>query len=228
MVFQSAEYVKTLQKSHDSKFWKIYDGSGKILINKCDQDIGLSASQDLLQETLENCQGDFVIVKLYTKQPERREAGINAETGLTLKVKLDSSGYNQFNQKQSYNSGIGQPSWMDMMAMSDKMRQIELDKLRMELEADKEEHPMMTALYKAMENPTPILQGIGAMISMIMNKNSPAQIGQATTTTVLDSNIDSLIQKMESVDPDYQNTLSKLADWAKENPDKYALMKLGI
>jgi len=224
MAYVSAEYVKSLQKTHDSKFWKVYDTSGKVLINKCDQDIGLSASQDLLQETLENCIGDSVTVKLYTKQPERREAGINAETGLTLKVKLDSPGYNQ---KSTYQSGIGQPSWMDMMAMSDKMRQIELDKLRMELEADKEEHPMMSALYKAMENPTPILQGIGAMISMIMNKNSPALIGQNTTTAETGS-IEDTMQRMEAIDPDYKNMLSKLADWAAANPDKYVLMKTGI
>jgi hypothetical protein len=226
MAFVSAEYVKTLQKTHDSKFWKVYDGSGKVVINKCDQDIGLSASQDLLQETLENCIGDCVIVKLYSKQPERREAGVNAETGLTLKVKLDSNpGYNQ---KPSYQSAIGQPSWMDMMAMSDKMRQIELDKLRMELEADKTEHPMMTALYKAMENPAPILQGIGAMISMIMNKPTAAAIGQNTTTSTTGGSIEETIEKFQKVDPDYINVLSKFADWAKNNPDQYAAVKNSI
>ena len=225
MAFVSAEYVKTLQKTHDSKFWKVYDGSGKVVINKCDQDIGLSASQDLLQETLENCIGDSVIVKLYQKQPERREAGINAETGLTLKVKLDSPGYNQ---KSSYQSGIGQPSWQDMMAMSDKMRSIEMDKLRMELEADKEEHPMMTALYKAMENPAPILQGIGAMISMIMNKNQTAQIGQNTTTTESAGSIEEALGKFQQVDPDYINVLSKFADWAKNNPEQYSAVKNSI
>jgi hypothetical protein len=227
MAYVSAEYVKSLQKTHDSKFWKVYDGSGKILINKCDQDIGLSASQDLLQETLENCIGDSVTVKLYTKQPERREAGVNAETGLTLKVRLDSNPV--YNQKSNYQSGIGQPSWMDMMAMSDKMRQIELDKLRMELEADKEEHPMMSALYKAMENPTPILQGIGAMISMIMNKNNPtAQIGQNTTTAEIAGSIEDAISKFQQVDPDYVNVLSKFADWAKNNPEQYSAVKSSI
>jgi hypothetical protein len=180
----------------------------------------------MLQETLENCMGDFVVVKLYQKQPERREAGINAETGLTLKVKLDSNpGYNQ---KQSYNSGIGQPSWQDMMQMSDKVRQIELDKLRMELEADKEEHPMMTALYKAMENPTPILQGIGAMISMVMNKKSPAAIGQNTTTSTTGGSIEDAISKFQEVDPDYINVLSKFADWAKNNPEQYSAVKNSI
>jgi hypothetical protein len=226
MAYVSAEYVKSLQKTHDSKFWKVYDGSGKVVINKCDQDIGLNASQDLLQDTLENCIGDSVIVKLYTKQPERREAGVNAETGLTLKVKLDSNpGYHP---KQNYSSGIGQPSWMDMMAMSDKNRQLELEKLRMELESDKQEHPMMTALYKAMENPAPILQGIGAMISMIMNKNNVSQIGQNTTTTTGSGNIDEAINKFQQIDPDYVNVLSKFADWAKNNPDQYQAVKSSI
>ena len=226
MAYVSAEYVKSLQKTHDSKFWKVYDGSGKILINKCDQDIGLSASQDLLQETLENCIGDSVTVKLYTKQPERREAGVGAETGLTLKVRLDSNPV--YNQKSSYQSGIGQPSWMDMMAMSDKMRQIELDKLRMELESDKEEHPMMTALYKAMENPAPILQGIGAMISMIMNKPTASAIGQSSSISETSQSIDETIEKFQKVDPDYVNVLSKFADWAKNNPEQYQAVKNSI
>jgi len=226
MAFVSAEYVKSLQKTHDSKFWKVYDGSGKILINQLNQDIGISASQDMLQETLENCIGDYVTVKLYNKQPERREAGINAETGLTLKVKLDSNPV--YDQKRNYSSGIGQPSWMDMMAMSDKNRQLELEKLRMELESDKQEHPMMTALYKAMENPAPILQGIGAMISMIMNKNNVAQIGQNTTTPIIEGDIDQAIGKFQKIDPDYVNVLSKFADWAKANPEQYAAVKASI
>jgi hypothetical protein len=226
MAFVSAEYVKSLQKTHDSKFWKVYDGSGKILINQLNQDIGISASQDMLQETLENCIGDYVTVKLYNKQPERREAGINAETGLTLKVKLDSNPV--YDQKRNYSSGIGQPSWMDMMAMSDKNRQLELEKLRMELEQDKQEHPMMTALYKAMENPAPILQGIGAMLSMIMNKGAANQIGQRTSTTPGTGNIEEAINKFKDIDPDYENVLSKFADWAKANPEQYQAVKSSI
>jgi hypothetical protein len=98
----------------------------------------------------------------------------------------------------------------------------------MELEADKEEHPMMTALYKAMENPAPILQGIGAMISMIMNKNQTAQIGQNTTTTESAGSIEEAIGKFQQVDPDYINVLSKFADWAKNNPEQYSAVKNSI
>jgi hypothetical protein len=226
MAYVSAEYVKTLQKTHDSKFWKVYDASGKVLINKCDQDIGLSASQDLLQETIENCIGDSVVVKLYSKQPERRQEGVNAETGLTLKVRLDSNP--SFPQKQHYGSGIGQPSWMDMMAMSDKNRQLELEKLRMELESDKQEHPMMIALYKAMENPAPFLQGIGTMISMIINKNNVAQIQQPAQQLTGNGDIEDAISKFQQIDPDYVNVLSKFADWAKANPDQYKAVKDSI
>jgi len=226
MAFVSAEFVKTKQKINNSIFWKVYDQSGKSLIDKCDQDIGLSASQDMLQETLTECMGDFVIVKLYTKQPERREAGVNAETGLTLKVKLD--GNPGYNQKPTHQSGIGQISLSDYLAVNDKNRVLELEKLRMELEADKAEHPMMTALYKAMENPTPILQGIGAMISMVMNKKSPAAIGQNTTTSTTGGSIEDAISKFQEVDPDYVNVLSKFADWAKNNPEQYSAVKNSI
>jgi len=212
MAYVSAEYVKSLQKTHDSKFWKVYDTSGKVLINKCDQDVGLSASQDLLQETLENCIGDSVTVKLYTKQPERREAGINAETGLTLKVKLDSPGYNQ---KSSYQSGIGQISLVDYMAINDKNRQLELDKLRMELEQDQKESPGMAALNRAMENPESTLRGIAALWSSIVHKNQISAPENPMINDVQSLGIDMI---------DLQKAIGKL----KQNPEGAKIFADGI
>jgi len=202
--YVTADFVKTKQKINDAKFWKVFDQSGKSLIDKCEQDIGLSASIDMLQETLEECMGEFVIVKLYQKQPERRELGINAETGLTLKVKLDKNpGYSQ---KSNYQSGIGQISLTDYMLINDKNRQLELDKLRMELEADKQETPAMAALYKMMENPVETFKGIGMMIAMATNK---AQI--AAPESILINEVQSLGIEMS----DLQKAIAKF----KEDPD---------
>jgi hypothetical protein len=213
MTYVSAEFVKTKQKINDAKFWKVFDQTGKSLVDKCDQDIGLSASIDMLQETLDECMGEFVIVKLYSKQPERRELGTNAETGLTLKVKLNSNpGYNQ---KSTYSSGIGQISLTDYMTINDKNRQLELDKLRMELEQDKQESPMMAALYKALENPESTLRGIGAMIAMVMNKNQ------------ISSPDNSIINEVQSLGIDMID-LQKVIGRLKQNPDSAKAFADGI
>jgi hypothetical protein len=128
---------------------------------------------DALEEALKEIKGDLVIVKLYQNKPERRESGITAETGLTFKVKLNSGGSGSY-QKQSnhyQNSQVPQISWLDMIAANDKLITLEIEKLRLEMELDKEEHPMMTAVYKFMENPIQHYQGIGMAIGAIMNRN---------------------------------------------------------
>lgn len=212
MAFVSAEYVKTLQKSHDAKFWKVLDSSGKVCINKLDSDIGLSASQDMLQETLENCIGDHVIVKLYTIKPERKEAGVNSETGLTLKVRLDgSSQMGYFPGKQQQHS-MGAPSWSDFMQMNEKVNQLNMDKLRMELEQDKEDSPLTLAINKAIENPELVISALGAIFGKLNGRTAPT-IAQPTHTTINET-----LERLSKVDPDYQNTLAKMTAYLETNP----------
>lgn len=213
MTYVSAEFVKTKQKINDAKFWKVYDQTGKSLVDKCDQDIGLSASIDMLQETLEECMGEFVIVKLYSKQPERRELGTNAETGLTLKVKLNSNP--SYNQKSTYSSGIGQISLTDYMAINEKNRQLELDKLRMELEQDKQESPAMAAFNRAMENPEGALRGLAALYSSVFNKNQ------------ISSPDNSIIGEVQSLGIDMID-LQKVIGRLKQNPESAKAFADGI
>lgn len=210
MAFVSAEYVKTLQKSHDAKYWKVFDSSGKVTINKLDQDIGLNASQDMLQETIDNCIGDYVIVKLYTLKPERREAGVASESGLTLKVKLEGSSSVGFQKQPSHHSFIGQPTWMDMMSMSEKLRNVELEKLRMELE-EKEQSPLARIAEKLLENDTLIM----ALTGVLSKMGGQQRIAAPNTQP---SSMESTLAKLQQVDPDYQHTLSKMADYLESNP----------
>jgi hypothetical protein len=213
MAFVSAEYIKTLQKTHDAKFWKVLDSSGKVCINKLDADIGLSGSQDLLQETLENCIGEYVVVKLYTIKPERKEAGVNSESGLTLKVRLDSSAQIGFHPGQKSNfQTLGQPSWMDMLQMNEKMNQLQLDKLRMELEQDKEESALTLAFNKAMENPQLIISALGAIFG---KSNTPSPVAIAAPEA---ASLTNTLERLKGIDPDYQNTLSKMVTYLETNP----------
>jgi hypothetical protein len=223
MAFVSAEYVKTLQKSHDAKYWKVFDSSGKVTINKLDQDIGLSASQDMLQETIENCIGDYVIVKLYTMKPERREAGVASESGLTLKVRLEGSSQMGFQKQPSSHSFIGQPTWMDMMSMSERLRGVELEKLRMELE-EKEQSPLARIAEKLLENDALIIALTGVLGRMA--GSSPQRTIAAPQSQ--DQSIDQTLSRLQRVDPDIENTLSKMAVYLEANPSVLGQIKTVI
>jgi len=222
MAFVSAEYVKTLQKSHDAKYWKVFDSSGKVTINKLDQDIGLSASQDMLQETIENCIGDYVIVKLYTMKPERREAGVASESGLTLKVRLEGSSQMGFPKQQSHHSFIGQPTWQDMMSVHEKLSKLEMDKLRIELE-DKEQSPFERIAEKLLENDALIMALTGVLGRMAGAAPQRAIAAPQGATTM-----DETLNKLSRVDPDYQHTLSKMAEYLESNPSVLGQIKTVI
>jgi hypothetical protein len=214
MEYVEAEFVKKKQKQHEAQYWKVFDSSGKSTIDRNDSDIGLSASMDALEEALQEIKGDLVIVKLYQNKPERRESGITAETGLTFKVKLSSGGSGAY-QKQSnhyQHSSVPQISWMDMIAANDKLRAAEIEKLKLEMELDRQEHPMMTALYKAMENPIAHYQGIGMMIGGIMNRNQ------------ISAPDNSMINDVQSLGIDLQKAIGKL----KQNPEGAKIFADGI
>ena len=121
MAFVTPEYVKSLQETHEAKFWKVYDSTGKTLINKLDTDIGMNKSASMLQDTLENCQADYVVCRLFTIAPTKTQAGATHDTGLTLKVKLDS-----MQAPKTTSTGISMsPGIQEYLALHDKIRQVE-------------------------------------------------------------------------------------------------------
>jgi hypothetical protein len=151
MAYVTPAYIKKMQTTHNAQFWKLYNNTGKELINECTVNIGLSASIDMLEEALENCGGaQSVLVKLYTQKPEQRKQGVPAGDMFELRVKLDGEQL-QTNFRNNFSPGIGAPTWVDMMNLSDKIRQIELDKLRMELET-REVSPWERIAEKLLEN----------------------------------------------------------------------------
>jgi hypothetical protein len=151
MAYVTPAYVKKMQTTHNAQFWKLYNNTGKELINECTANIGLSASIDMLEEALENCGGaQSVLVKLYTQKPEQRKQGVPAGDMFELRVKLDGEQL-PTNFRNNFSPGIGAPTWVDMMNLSDKIRQIELDKLRMELET-REVSPWERIAEKLLEN----------------------------------------------------------------------------
>jgi hypothetical protein len=208
MAYVSPTYVKKMQSTHNAEFWKLYNNTGKELINECTTHIGLSASIDMLEEALENCAGaSSVLVKLYTVKPQRTLPGESKGDTFELRVKLDgeTSGGNFINRNMP--TSIGAPSWVDMMNMSDRIRQAELDKLRLELE-QKEESPWSRIAEKLLENDALIL----ALAGLI---KKPIQ--QATRQISAPANENDLFNRLNNIG--FSNTdIENMASYLEENP----------
>lgn len=211
MAFVTPEYVRSLQETHEAKFWKVYDSSGKILINKLDQDLGMSKSTSMLQDTLENCQADYVTVRLFTIAPSKTTAGAAHDVGLTLKVRLDSM---QTQKPTSYGIGMA-PSIQDYLALTDKIRQVELEKMRMELQQEQQDSPWMRLGEKLLQNDALVMAITGAISKFASGKTPAPKIAASPQST---SNIDETLQRLSMVDPDYINTLSKMTEYLEKNP----------
>lgn len=212
MAFVTPEYVKNLQETHEAKFWKVYDSSGKILINKLDQDIGMNKSTAMLQDTLDNCQADYVTVRLFTIAPAKTTAGAGHDVGLTLKVRLDSM---QTLKPFQHTMGMA-PGIQEYLALNDKLRQVELDKLRMELETDKADSPWMRLGEKLLQNDALVMAITGA-ISKLAAGRQVARVA-APVPTSAPSEISETLERLAAVDPDYLETLEKMTSYLERNP----------
>jgi hypothetical protein len=212
MAFVSPEYVRSLQSTHDAKYWKVYDGSGKTLINKLDADIGLNKSSEMLQETLDNCIADFVTVRLFTVAPAKTTAGAQHDTGLTLKVKLD----NPNNTKPSGMYGM-QPGISEYIALHDRIRQVELEKLKMEMESNQAESPWTRLGEKLLQNDALVLAITGAISKLAAGKPAQQKIAQPQPINA-PTEIAETLTRLSAVDPDYINTLEKMTSYLENNP----------
>jgi len=208
MAYVSPTYVKKMQSTHNAEFWKLYNNTGKELINECSTHIGLSASIDMLEEALENCAGaSSVLVKLYTVKPEKYVAGQSKGDTFELRVKLDGETMPSNLMQRNYAPGIGAPTWVDMMNMSDRIRQTELDKLRLELE-QKEESPWSRIAEKLLENDALIL----ALAGLI---KKPIQ--QASRQISAPVNENDLFNRLNNIG--FSNTdIENMASYLEENP----------
>lgn len=212
MAYVTPEYVRNLQKTHDCKYWRVYDSGGKVLINKCDSDIGISASCEMLQDTIENCIGESVNVRLFTNKPTKSEEGAPRENGLSLRVKLPNSPSNTIGRlpAQAYNSNS--PSLQDYISLHDKIRQVEMEKLKMEMEAEQADSPWTRLGEKLLQNETLVAALTGLIMNLGAPKvNQPAQVAAP-------SDLNETLSRLSQVDPDYKNTLAKMTSYLEKNP----------
>lgn len=214
MAFVSPEYVKQMQLQHNAPHWRVTDRTKKLVINR-NESATLNTSIDQLQETLTNCVGDYVCVTLYTIKPEHLETGSKRGLTFDLMVKLNDPYINGNNKSGSGSSGSG-PSFQDMLNLHARIQQYEIDKIKAEYEynTDKKESAIDKLIGKLADS-----DALNTLITILMTKvNKPKNVISSPDQISGTSNLNQTISKLQSIDPDVENTLAAMANYLEKNP----------
>lgn len=216
MALITIDTVGKFQRQQNAIYWKVTDKSKKLTINRNDENQGIENSIDLLKDTLKDCIGDYVWAILYTEKPTQLEKGSVKGKMFELQVQLESAN-NNFNK---YQPQISAPSFSDVLELHKQVMQLEYDKKLAEATEDKTiQRPLDKLVEKLTEGNT-----INLLLSAFMSKvtKQPDTIGNAP------NDMKQTFDKFAAVDPDYKNTLAKMAEYLQSNPGVLQQIKLII
>lgn len=220
MAFVSPDYVKNQQLKHHLIYWKITDRTKKTVIDR-NNATSLNASIDELQNAL-NITGDYVVVFLYSEEPEKTTAGSTRGKVFELTVKLN----DPFVNKSAGIGGIG----LEYILASEKAKAemlLEIEKLKLQ----QNEVKPNTIKEIIVSNPE-ILQGIvqfgkiagGKLIDMIGSKNNTPGINAPE----INSELTEVLHKFKSIDPEYLSVLKRLSNMITGEPVMYWQFKQNL
>ena len=226
MQYCKPEYIAELQKDQELKFWRIYDSSGKTEMNNQLQDISLSNSIELLQKDLENTSGDYVIVKLYEKKPERNSAGIAATTGISRKVSLQGG-------ISKAPAAYGGPSaGLDLiLGLVEEKNKLNLEILKLTLEQNQKESSWKEQAINLIREKPEILSMLPSLLSGIFgnkNVNTASTPIAAPATAAAQERLKSTLDRFAALDPEYISTLEKMAAKCEQDPSILPVLKAGL
>ena len=219
MAFVSPEYVKQTQLKHQLVYWKITDKTKKTVIDRNNAS-SLQNSIEELQQAL-NITGDYVVVFLYSDEPERTTAGSTKAKSFELTVKLNDPYVN----KGAGIGGIGLDYIIN--AANDRAAlQLEIEKLKMQ-QAEVKPNTIKEIIVS---NPE-ILQGImqfgkiagGKLIDLMSKTNTPGINAPAPN-----AELQEVLNKFEKIDPDYFAVLKRLSNLITGEPVMYWNFKQGL
>jgi hypothetical protein len=219
MAFVSPEYVKQTQLKHQLVYWKITDKTKKTVIDR-NNSSSLQNSIEELQQAL-NITGDYVVVFLYSDEPERTTAGSTKAKSFELTVKLN----DPYTNKSAGIGGIGLDYIIN--AANDRAAlQLEIEKLKMQ---QNEVKP--NTIKEIIVNNPEILQGImqfgkiaGGKLIDLMSKTSTPGINAPAPNAELQE----VLNKFEKIDPDYFAVLKRLGNLITGEPIMYWNFKQGL
>jgi hypothetical protein len=219
MAYVSPEYVKNTQLKHNLIYWKITDRTKKTVIDRNNAN-SLTNSVEELQQAL-NITGDYVVVFMYSEEPEKTTAGSTRGKQLELTVKLNDPYVN----KGAGIGGIGLDYVIN--AANDRAAlQLEIEKLKMQ----QNEVKPNTIKEIIVANPE-ILQGImqfgkiagGKLIDMMSKTNTPG-----INAAPINAELQEVLNKFQNVDPDYFAVLKRLSNLISGEPVMYWNFKNGL
>jgi len=219
MAYVSPEYVKNTQLKHNLIYWKITDRSKKTVIDRNNAN-SLSNSVEELQQAL-NITGDYVVVFLYSEEPEKTTAGSTRGKILELTVKLN----DPFVNKNSGMNGVSL-DYIINAANEKAAMQLEIEKLKMQ----QNEVKPNTIKEIIVSNPE-ILQGImqfgkiagGKLIDMMSKTNTTGIAGGP-----INNEMQEVLNKFKNIDPDYFAVLKRLGNLITGEPIMYWNFKQGL
>jgi hypothetical protein len=219
MAYVSPEYVKNTQLKHNLIYWKITDRTKKTVIDRNNAN-SLSNSVEELQQAL-NITGDYVVVFMYSEEPEKTTAGSTRGKILELTVKLNDPYVN----KGAGIGGVGLDYIIN--AANDRAAlQLEIEKLKMQ----QNEVKPNTIKEIIVSNPE-ILQGImqfgkiagGKLIDMMSKTNTPG-----INAAPINAELQEVLDKFQNVDADYFAVLKRLSNLITGEPVMYWNFKQGL
>ena len=219
MAYVSPEYVKNTQLKHNLIYWKITDRTKKTVIDRNNAN-SLTNSVEELQQAL-NITGDYVVVFMYSEEPEKTTAGSTRGKQLELTVKLNDPYVN----KGAGIGGIGLDYVIN--AANDRAAlQLEIEKLKMQ----QNEVKPNTIKEIIVSNPE-ILQGImqfgkiagGKLIDMMSKTNTPG-----INAAPINAELQEVLNKFQNVDADYFAVLKRLSNLISGEPVMYWNFKQGL
>ena len=219
MAFVSPEYVKQTQLKHQLIYWKITDKTKKTVIDRNNAS-SLNNSIEELQQAL-NITGDYVVVFLYSEEPERTTAGSTKAKSFELTVKLN----DPYTNKGAGIGGIGLDYIIN--AANDRAAlQLEIEKLKMQ-QAEVKPNTIKEIIVS---NPE-ILQGImqfgkiagGKLIDLMSKTNTPG-----INAAPVNAEMQEVLSKFEKIDPDYFAVLKRLSNLITGEPVMYWNFKQGL
>jgi hypothetical protein len=200
-------------------YWKITDKTKKTVIDRNNAS-SLQNSIEELQQAL-NITGDYVVVFLYSDEPERTTAGSTKAKSFELTVKLN----DPYTNKGAGIGGIGLDYIIN--AANDRAAlQLEIEKLKMQ-QAEVKPNTIKEIIVS---NPE-ILQGImqfgkiaGGKLIDLMSKTSTPGINAPAPNAELQE----VLNKFEKIDPDYFAVLKRLGNLITGEPVMYWNFKQGL
>lgn len=221
-------------KSEGIAFWTVFDSDKKTIIDEVDtEEADAQESLDKLQDLIYSLDG-LVYVVLRTTNKRVRSAGGDLKGTYQYSVRLgnSASGINGIRESSS-NSGS---MLKDMLSLMEARHQAEMKALEARLTLH---HQMDELKRQIKEKNTPdatdkLLEQVFTMFAAqnsgmikptaLAGNDEPAQQNEQQLkreeAKVL---LTSAIQRLYKVDPNFHETLNKLADMAEGNPGKYQM-----